>query len=312
METRASYLAVAAFLLVLIFGGVGFALWTAKTTQQGQLVSHFARFPSSVAGLQVGSSVLFGGIPVGQVTAIGVDPEDSSLTRVELSVRAEAPIRAASVATLEPKSLIGGVVVQISRASPASPLLAPGVEIIAARSPFERLFDNAPKMATKAGAVMDQAAAFMTPQNGAALVRILANVDRINAAIERNSDGLDQVLADGRATKARIDGSWAEISRLIEELKQNGGRLSENGRQALAELGRMAASFTRAKTDINGILAENDKSIQDFWSMGYPQLPVLFRELGLVARNYSRLWREVHDDPARFFLTDRDQGYQAK
>src|ERR1700756_3675051 len=100
METKASHIAVGAFVLLLLFGGLGFVIWVNKFSEQGAVADHYARFVGSVAGLNVGSNVLFGGIPIGRVMQVRVDPQDSSLARVDISVAADAPIRKDSQATL--------------------------------------------------------------------------------------------------------------------------------------------------------------------------------------------------------------------
>src|SRR5579863_7049310 len=101
METRASHIAVGAFVMLLLLGGFGFVIWVNKFSERAVTVTHFVRFTGSVQGLNTGSAVLFGGIPIGHVTAINVDPQDSSLARVDMSVNAGAPIRTDSIATLE-------------------------------------------------------------------------------------------------------------------------------------------------------------------------------------------------------------------
>src|ERR1700674_4267745 len=101
METRASHLAVGTVVMLLIFGAFGFVIWHSKHAQRVAMVSHYTRFAGTVQGLQVGTSVLFGGIPIGQVTAIDVDPQEPSLVRVDMTVSADAPIRTDSVATME-------------------------------------------------------------------------------------------------------------------------------------------------------------------------------------------------------------------
>src|SRR5690242_11015355 len=99
METRASHIAVGAFVMLLLLGGFGFVIWVSNFSARTVMVTHFVRFSGSVQGLNTGSAVLFGGIPIGHVTAIKVDPQDSSLARVDMTVSADAPIRSDSVAT---------------------------------------------------------------------------------------------------------------------------------------------------------------------------------------------------------------------
>src|SRR5271154_6901771 len=112
METRASHIAVGAFVMLLLIGGFGFVIWVSKYSQQTVMYNHFARFTGSVQGLNIGTNVLFGGIPIGHVTGISVDSQDPSLARVDMEVNAAVPIRSNSVATLEMQGITGGVLVE--------------------------------------------------------------------------------------------------------------------------------------------------------------------------------------------------------
>lgn len=310
METRASYIAVAAFVLVLLAGGIGFVLWTAGTADRGPAyILHHVRLAGSVAGLGVGSPVLFGGIPIGSVTDIRLDPRDPSLTRVEMSVRADVPIRTDSEAVLESKSLIGGVVVEISRGGRTSPRLT-AAEIPAGRSSWERLVTAAPKLMDKGRALVDRLDLFLDPANGAAAVRILASLERLSAEMERQKAALDRVLAHGRATGTRLGQAWDRISAELAEIRANGLRLGHDGEQAVAELERAGRAFGETRDGLDRLVAENGRGIRDFESSGYPQLPALMAELKLVMRNYTRLWNEIRRDPGAFLLDNGDSGYQ--
>src|ERR1700730_17615787 len=117
METRASNIAVGTFVLVLIVGAIGFIFWVGRFADRTATSSYYARFAGSVAGLDVGSNVLFGGIPIGHVTSIAVDPVETSLARVDVSVDASVPIREDSQAVLALQGITGGVLVEVSRGS---------------------------------------------------------------------------------------------------------------------------------------------------------------------------------------------------
>ena len=74
METRASYIAVGAFVLVLILGLVGFVIWVGKFRGAEQFARYDILFAGSVTGLQVDGTVRYRGIPVGRIIDIRIDP----------------------------------------------------------------------------------------------------------------------------------------------------------------------------------------------------------------------------------------------
>jgi len=310
METRASYIAVGAFVLILLLGGIGFGLWAAQFNSIYAFVDHFVRVDGSVAGLNTGSSVLFGGIPIGKVRNIEIDPQDQRLTRIDMSVRADVPIRTDSTAVLESKSLIGGVVVEISRGSHSSPRLT--TPEITAGSSWERVLTSAPKLATKTSALADQLDQFMTVQNTAALARILASTDRLMSNLGRLRSRADQVFAHGQSSGTDLQQAWAGIQSDLADIGKNDDRLMEDANQAILEIKRAGAQLDKAKTSVDGLLTQDRAAFDNFMSTGYPQLSPMFADLKEVLDHYGRLFAEIRNDPARFFLLDRSQGFQPR
>ena len=74
-------------------------------------------------GLEPGADVLFGGIKVGQVTAVRPDPQDPTRIEVLLEVREGTPLNAKSVAKLGSVTVITSPVISISMGSNDAPRL---------------------------------------------------------------------------------------------------------------------------------------------------------------------------------------------
>jgi phospholipid/cholesterol/gamma-HCH transport system substrate-binding protein len=309
METRASYIAVGAFFLLLLMGGIVFGLWASKYSSSTVMVNHYLRVDGSVAGLTVGSGVLFGGIPIGKVTNIEIDPVDPTLTRIDMTVRADTPIHIDSVGVVASKSLLGGAIIEISRGSGTSPRLRKD-EILAGQSSWERLITGAPKLVEKAASLQEQLDQFLTTQNGVAMVRILANADRLSAEFTQLSSRFDAFYGGANASSADVKKAWADISQALSEIGKNGNRLMEDANKAISEVTRVGTRLGQSRGKLDQLLDENRSAFQDFESNGYPQLPALMADLKKMVRNYTRLWAEIRDDPTRFFLGDRSSGFQ--
>ncbi len=309
METRASYIAVGAFFLILLLGGIVFALWASKYSSSIVMVNHYLRVEGSVAGLNTGSQALFGGIPIGKVTSIQIDPIDPTLTRIDMTVRADAPIKTDSVGVLASKSLIGGSIIEVSRGSNAAPRLRKD-EILAGQSSWERLVTGAPKLAEKVASLQDQLDRFMTPQNTVAMVHILANVGKISTEFTQLSNQFNGFYDRTNASSAEVHKAWADISQALTDIGKNGNRLMDDAHKAISEVEGAGSRFGQSRDKLDQLLNENQTAFKDFESNGYPQLPALMADLKKVVRDYTRLWAEVRDDPGRFFLGDRSEGFQ--
>ena len=78
-------------------------------------------------GLELGTTVLFGGIAVGKVTRVAPDASDPTRIEIDLDVKQGTPVTARSVAKLGAVSLMGGAVISITTGAREAPRLAPGV-----------------------------------------------------------------------------------------------------------------------------------------------------------------------------------------
>jgi len=253
--------------------------------------------------------VLFGGIPIGKVTNIQIDPVDPTLTRIDVTVRADAPIKTDSVGVLASKSLIGGAIIEISRGSNDTPRLRKD-EILAGQSSWERLITGAPKLAEKVASLQDQLDRFMTPQNTAAMVRILANAGRLSTEFTQLSSQFNGFHDRTHASSAEVNKAWVDISQALADIGKNGNRLMDDANKAIADMTRTGNRLGQSRDKLDQLLNENTAAFKDFEANGYPQLPALMADLKKVVRAYTRLWAEIRDDPGRFFLGDRSQGYQ--
>src|SRR3546814_14465471 len=113
METRASYVAVGTFVLLLAAAFIVFVVWLGRVSFEEAAERYVIYFTGPVTGLQQGSAVRVRGIPVGQVVDIRFDPDDIARVQVTVEVNEGTPIRADSAATLD----IQGITGEIGRAS---------------------------------------------------------------------------------------------------------------------------------------------------------------------------------------------------
>src|SRR3546814_17982199 len=99
METRANYIMVGCFVLLLAFGLLGFVLWLAQFQFEEEYARYDIVFESSVTGLNEGSPVRYRGVRVGEVLPVALDPERPPALRATLEVTERTPVRAATVST---------------------------------------------------------------------------------------------------------------------------------------------------------------------------------------------------------------------
>jgi phospholipid/cholesterol/gamma-HCH transport system substrate-binding protein len=304
MEPRPSHLTVGALVLLLACSLPVLALWSSRSTGLG-LVDHYIRFHGSVVGLEVGSSVLFGGIPVGHVTAIRVDPQNSSLARVDLLVDGSTPIYSDSKATMQMQSIAGNVLIDISRGGGAgSRRLGPGEEVPARYSALGKLLLSLEELPAKGDLLIQGASALLSAQNVALADRILANIDKLRDQIAAETPVFNSLSPGISDAMARFRQAWAEF----QQGGENIDRLKASLAAANQSIQTMSATLSTTATSLGGFVDDNRRPIQDFASNGYPQIAPMISDLHRLGRTLNRLWTEMKQDPARFFLTDRQEG----
>src|ERR1700691_1102890 len=98
METRANYVAVGAFVLVLLAGAAGVLLWLVGN-QFSTIVAYYEiSFTGSVSGLDKDSQVRYNGVPIGKVTEIDIDQVNPNHIRVVVALDPVVIIRSDVVA----------------------------------------------------------------------------------------------------------------------------------------------------------------------------------------------------------------------
>src|SRR3954468_3515270 len=113
METRAPFAVVGAFVLAAIVAAFGFVYWLHNTGGLGPRASYHVQFEGLVPGLLVGAAVLFNGIRVGEVTELGLAPDNPRRVNATISIASTTPVRADTRVGLEFQGLTGVPVITL-------------------------------------------------------------------------------------------------------------------------------------------------------------------------------------------------------
>lgn len=296
METRASYVAVGAFVIALLSGLVIAALWFAH----GQLADHVVRyetyFASVGSGLTAGSPVRVSGVELGHVVSVGLDHDDPSRVRVTMDIAADAPIRSDSVATLEIQSLAGTTAIEITPGSKNAPPIAiqhgHHYPIIWSReSNLSQIVDAVPNLITKLNGLTDSLQQAVDDKNRQALADTLDNLAQLTAVAAAHREDLARLMQDS-ATDAQ------DLHQAIVNLNS-----------ATQKLGQVADQASTAVANLNGMVQENRAPLKDFTQNGLVQ----FQQLAIDTRNLvaqlSRTIGTLDRDPSRLLYGDRREGY---
>lgn len=186
METRAPFVIVGAFVLAIIVAVFGFVYWLSNTGGLGPRTTYRVQFDGSVPGLLVGAGVLFNGIRVGEVTDLGLAPDNPRRVNATISVASSTPVRSDTRVGLDFQGLTGVPVValeggtQLSNSAGMPTLVAePGAGLSMTQAARDAL--------RKVDAVLSQ--------NSEPLKETIANFKVFSEGLARNTGKLDSIVA---------------------------------------------------------------------------------------------------------------------
>ncbi len=342
METRANYIMVGFFVLLLAFGLLGFVLWLAKFQFEEEFARYDIVFESTVTGLKEGSAVRYSGVRVGEVISVDLDPDRPTAIRVTIEVQKRTPVRSDSLATLELEGLTGGRYVELSGGSPtARPLEPPPgrkvAEIPAGASSFEQVLEGAPEMLENVNILLLRAQALLNENNLKNIEQLITNLTAVTGAVAENRDNIDQLITDAALTMDNLRDATGSLETMAASLDSNVTRLTERADTTMLAFEDMAGSIDRevsltskdARTLINSLqqtaknlsgatneleamISENREPLRDFSHTGLYELTNLLTEARDLIVVLNRVTTEVQRDPARFIFGDQQQGYEAE
>jgi phospholipid/cholesterol/gamma-HCH transport system substrate-binding protein len=310
METRARHIAVGGFVLVLLVCAGLFAIWVAKFHNEVSYVPYYTRLSGSVSQLRVDSTVLFGGIPIGRVTDVSIDAQNSELARVDFVVRSGTPIRVDSQATVEIQSIAGGVGLQISRGTTGSRRLSPGSEVKGVASPLERLVSQAPNLMNKLTEIAGNLNTMLSKDNRDALTETLSNLRDLSVNLKSHQDQLDSLLDNGNVAVKNFADAGQQLNSLAIQLNKSAGSITGDAQKAVQSFNEMSAAFKATANQFSSLISDNREPIHQFTGSALYEATDLIAQLRELAGSMARISQEIERDPARFFLSDRNKGYK--
>jgi phospholipid/cholesterol/gamma-HCH transport system substrate-binding protein len=325
METRANYLLVGSFVLIIFAGVILFVLWLAKFQFDQQFTRYDIEFEGSVSGLKVGSSVELNGIPVGEVIDIGIDPRDVEQVAVTIEVPADTPIREDTIASMQLNGITGGITVQLGGGTQESPPLLPRdgekrAVITSKASALEQFLEGAPELMTSLQTLVARAAILLGPENQTSLSQTLANFATVSGALAARTGDVETLLTDASATMTNLREASAAMAGLashaetaLTQIGDAAATISENRNDIdglIRDLRNTSDAFTAMSSEVTALVEENRAPLREFTGEGLYELTNFMTEARALMDSLTRVSTQVERDPARFLFGNQQQGYE--
>ena len=211
METRANYVAIGAFVLLVLMGAVGSLYWLYRSAEPGATALVRIVFPEPVTGLSNGSQVLFNGIRIGEVVELSFPADGGDNVIAVTRLNPAAPIKTDTDATLGFQGLTGVAYISMTGGSIQAPSLfefvaGSGIPTINAEpSTFTSVLDSAEGV----------------------LERMNTTLEEVNTLINSNRDDVNAVVGNVRSLTEGLAAAAPQVSGLIEDVAQAGRTLSD-------------------------------------------------------------------------------------
>jgi phospholipid/cholesterol/gamma-HCH transport system substrate-binding protein len=191
MEIQARYKLIGLFTLAVIAAGFIFVFWLRSAGGFGERVVYRIRFENSASGLLPGSTVLFNGIPAGEVIELQLNPDNPQQVMATIAVRRDTPVRADTRVGVDFQGLMGAPSISLRGGTATSPLPT------ASRGEPAVLEADPSSTRDLSHAARDVLQRFdsVLAENAEPLRSTITNLNTFSGALARNSDRLDGILS---------------------------------------------------------------------------------------------------------------------
>jgi len=316
METRANYVLIGSFTLAVIASAFLFVFWFSGASRPSGRATYKIVFTGSISGLSRGGSVLFNGVRVGEVSSIELVPQDPSRVSALIDVDAKVPVRQDTGAKLEYTGFTGLASVALTGGAIDAPPLPPGPDggpgvILADRSNFQDLIEQAQRIALKASDFLDKSNHFIDDSAGP-LNKSVKNIERFSDALAANSDGVKDFLG----AMADIGRTIKPLSVKLEELAKDSDTIvkavdPEQVKSIVKDFASLSAKLNATAdkvdtvlTNLNGLLATGDSKGM------FGDISDAAKSIRRLADNFDARSRETLANLAKFSNTGLKQ-YEA-
>ena len=301
METRAHYVAVGAFVLVMISVAFAAVLWLARAQLTTQYATYDIYFTGPVSGLRDGATVEYNGVPAGRVKEIRIDPSNVEQIRVTVEIENNVIIKQDAAANLETNILSGVSYVQIAGGTQEAPVLTAEAKnrypvIRSRRSRLASVAARLPQIMAKLDETADHLNELLGEDNRRSIGETLANLRILSADLA--ADAKPALLA---ATT---------LLRNLDQSYSDPGGLREGLTAGIADFDKLGRSLNDTSHQLQQALQDARPGVRTFSQRTLADVGELVAEARQLISGVSRLVAGIDRDPSRVLFGDRRKGYQ--
>ena len=297
METKANYVLIGAFTIIISLFLLLFALWAAKYSSEKTWQEYLVIFNEPVTGLTEGSSVQYNGISVGTVEKLSLAPDDPRRVRALLRVQANAPVKTDTRAKMSMTGITGSPIIQLTGGNPGSPRLVDvdqrEIPLIQTEpSALQNIADTANRLVAR----MDE---LLSKENVERVANTLENIESLTGSIADQREDLRALIVNARQSSEQLEMTLTRANGVVEDVDRE---LVQKLPGLVAKLDHTLSELDSAASGANGIVNENRAAINSFANDGLAQLGPTLGELRGLVRDLRRISDRLDNNPTGYLL----------
>ena len=297
MERDANYVAVGAFILLVIGMAVVFLIWYSDANDAREYDLYEIYFAGSVSGLDRDSPVRYLGVDVGRVRRLTIDRENPGRVVVLVEVDGTAPISSATRASLGLLGVTGLLYVdlrevpEVTRKEP----LKQGARypvIASVASDFDAFVSSLPELMSRANSLFERVSRVLSDDNLKGLSETLANLRTASAGLPKTARNVSNLVDEVRSTVSEINAASQSLRGITEDARPE-------IRDALARLSAASENLAQASQRVDQFTQSSQTQLGNFSEQGLFELQRLVRETRSAAREFRDLSRTLKENPSQ-------------
>lgn len=310
MERDAHYVAVGAFILLVIAFAVGFVLWYTDANDGLVYERYEIYFTGSVSGLDRGSPVRYLGVDVGRVRRLSIDKSDPTRVQVVVEVDEQAPVSAATRASLGLQGVTGLLYVSLKEQADVdrSAPLRQGTNypvIEAVESDFDAFLASLPELMGRANTLLERFARVVSDENLNGLADTIKSLRDTMATMPQTSKDVQQLVVELRATVVEIHAASQSLRAMTDESRPE-------VHAALERMTDVANNLAAASQRVDRFTQQSEAQLGNFTEQGLFELERLMRETRQAAREFRDLSRSLQENPSQILYEPPESGVEIK
>lgn len=308
MERDANYVAVGAFVVLVVALGIAFVLWYSDARDRRAYQMYEVYFGGSVSGLNQGSPVRYLGVDVGRVRRLALDRENPGQVRVLVEVDEAAPVSRATRASLRLQGVTGLLYVELRQDPGVDPegALAQGAEypvIEAVASDFDALLASLPELVGRITTLTDRVSLLFSERNVAAIAETVENMRAATRGLPQTARGVATLVEELQTTVA-------EITNLAASFRGTADDMRPEIRRMVARLADVADTLAETAVRLDSFVNDSQGNIDRFTTQGLFEVEQLLRESRSAVREFGELSRSLKDNPAQLLYEQPINGME--